>query len=71
LVDSGGWQPLTATVSTEGGLRWAGIAALRDGIPTVRLDFAPVLAKALRLTLAAGDATYHWTVHELTLVGVN
>jgi hypothetical protein len=70
-LDGASWHPLAVTMSTEGGLRWGGIALLRDGVAAVRLEFAPVVARALRLTLTAGDATFPWTVHELTLVAAD
>lgn len=61
------WRPLAAAASTEGDLRWGGFALLRSGIEAVRLDFPPVVARGLRLTLTAGDASFPWSVDELTL----
>ena len=68
--DGRAWRALAVTVSTEGALRWGGIALVRDGIAAMRLEFPPVLARALRLILTTGEATFPWTVHELTLVDV-
>jgi hypothetical protein len=46
------WHPLAARVSTEGELRWGGIALLRSGVEAVRLDF-PHPLRALRVTSPA------------------
>jgi hypothetical protein len=62
-------MPLAAEVRTEGRLRWAGTALLRDGVEAVRLDFAPVVLQALRLVLTRGDPVFDWSIHELTLFG--
>lgn len=67
--DGVAWQPLPARVSTQGDLRWGGIALLRNGVEAVRLDFAPTRLRALRLTLTRGDPVYDWSVHELTVYG--
>ena len=61
------WHPLSARISTEGDLRWGGIALLRSGVETVRLDFPPTPLRALRVTLTRGDPVFDWSVHELTL----
>jgi hypothetical protein len=66
-ADGTAWQPLPARVSTEGGLRWGGIALLRNGVESVRLDFPATVLRALRLTLTRGDPVYDWSVHELTV----
>jgi len=58
---------ISARVSTEGELRWGGIALLRSGVETVRLDFPPTSLRALRVTLTRGDPVFDWSVHELTL----
>jgi hypothetical protein len=68
-ADGASWQPLSVRVSTEGDLRWGGIALLRNGVQAVRLDFAPTVLRALRLTLTRGDPVYDWSVHELTVFG--
>jgi len=61
------WRPVGAARATEGPLRWGGTVPLRDGVTGVRLDFAPVRAAALRLTLTAGDPVFDWSIHELTV----
>jgi hypothetical protein len=61
------WRLLSTRLSTQGDLRWGGIALLRNGVQTVRLDFAPTVLRALRLTLTRGDPVYDWSVHELTV----
>jgi hypothetical protein len=66
-ADGASWRPLPARLSTEGDLRWGGIALLRNGVEAVRLDFAPTVLRALRLTLTRGDPVYDWSVHELTV----
>jgi hypothetical protein len=43
------------------------MALLRDGIEAVRLDFAPVVARALRVVLTRGDPVFDWSIHELTV----
>ena len=63
------WRPVEAGVRTEGRLRWGGVALLRDGIEAVRLDFAPVVVRALRLVLTRGDPVFDWSIHELTVYG--
>jgi hypothetical protein len=65
--DGAVWQRLATQLSTEGSLRWGGIALLRDGVESVRLDFPPTVLRALRLTLTRGDPVYDWSVHELTV----
>lgn len=65
--DGAVWRPLATRLSTEGGLRWGGIALLRDGVESVRLDFAPTVLRAIRLTLTRGDPVYDWSVHELAV----
>jgi hypothetical protein len=67
--DGVSWQPLRAEVRTEGRLRWGGVALLRDGIEAVRLDFPPIVVKALRLLLTRGDPVFDWSIHELTVYG--
>ena len=66
-ADGASWQALPTRVSTEGVLRWGGIALLRDGVDAVRLDFTPTVLRALRLILTRGDPVYDWSVHELTV----
>ena len=61
------WRALDATVSREGALRWGGIALLRDGTESVRLDFPPTGASALRLTLTRDDPVFDWSIHELVV----
>jgi hypothetical protein len=68
-ADGDTWRTLEVARTTDGGLRWGGIALLREGMAAVRFDFPPTRAKALRFTLTAADATFPWTVHELTVVG--
>jgi hypothetical protein len=68
-TDGTTWRRLAARSSTEGALRWGGIALLRDGVASVRLDFAPTVLRALRLILTRGDPVYDWSVHELTVYG--
>jgi hypothetical protein len=63
------WRPLAAEASLEGRLRWGGIALLRDGVESVRLDFPPAPLRALRLTLTRGDPVFDWSIHELTVYG--
>lgn len=65
------WHPLTTEVQTEGPHRWGGIALLRDGVEGVRLDFAPVRTRALRLSLTHGDPVFDWSIHELTVFGAD
>jgi hypothetical protein len=65
--DGATWRPIAVEVSTEGTLRWGGIALLRDGVQAVRLDFAPVRLRALRLTLTRGHPVFDWSIHELTV----
>ncbi len=65
--DGVGWRPLAAEVRREGAHRWGGIALLRDGVEAVRLDFAPVVLRALRLTLTRGDPIFDWSIHELAV----
>jgi hypothetical protein len=67
--DGASWRPLPARASSEGDLRWGGIALLRNGAEAVRLDFAPTVLRALRLTLTRGDPVYDWSVHDLTVYG--
>jgi hypothetical protein len=66
-TDGAAWHPLAARISTEGGLRWGGIALLREGVDAVRLDFPPTVLRALRLTLTRGDPVFDWSVHELAV----
>jgi hypothetical protein len=66
-VDGAAWRPLPTRLSTEGDLRWGGIALLRSGVESVRLDFPAATFRALRLTLTRGDPVYDWSVHELTV----
>lgn len=61
------WRPIPADLRTEGPLRWGGIALLHDGVEAVRLDFAPMRLRALRLTLTRGDPVFDWSIHELTV----
>jgi hypothetical protein len=68
-ADGASWRPLAPEVRTEGRLRWGGVALLRDGIEAVRLDFAPVVVRALRLVLTRGDPVFDWSIHELTVYG--
>jgi F5/8 type C domain-containing protein len=63
------WRPIPAVRQTQGGLRWAGITALQEGVEGVRLTFAPVRLRALRLTLTAGDPVFDWSIHELSVFG--
>ena len=67
--DGRDWRPLASRVSTEGELRWGGIALLRNGVEAVRLDFPPTTLRALRLTLTRGDPVYDWSVNELAVFG--
>ena len=66
-ADGDTWQPLDAQARTSGPHRWGGIALLRDGIDAVRLDLAPAVVRALRVTLTRGDPVVDWSVHELTV----
>jgi hypothetical protein len=36
-------------------------------VESVRLDFAPTVLRAIRLTLTRGDPVYDWSVHELAV----
>ena len=61
------WHPLAARLSTEGDLRWGGIALLRSGVEAVRLDFPRPPSALSASTLTRGDPVFDWSVHELTL----
>ena len=61
------WHPLAARISTEGELRWGGIALLRSGVEAVRLRLSPHPSAPSRVTLTRGDPVFDWSVHELTL----
>lgn len=65
--DGASWRPLAAVIRTEGRHIWGGIALLRDGVETVRVDFEPATLRALRLVLTRGDGVFDWSIHELTV----
>jgi hypothetical protein len=67
-VDGATWHALSAEPSTDGRLRWGGIALLRDGVEAVRFDFAPAVLSALRLRPTRGDPDAEWAIGELSVL---
>ena len=61
------WRPLTAELRGESAIRWGGITPLRGDLQALRLEFAPTMLRALRLTLTQGHWHYAWSVNELTV----
>jgi hypothetical protein len=68
-ADGARWEPLPATVRPEHGQRWGGFGLLDDGVAAIRVEFSPAALTALRLVLPAGDPTFDWSIHELTVYG--
>jgi hypothetical protein len=66
-ADGETWRPLTAELRGEGAIRWGGITPLRGDLQALRLEFAPTMLRALRLTLTQGHWRYAWSVNELTV----
>lgn len=62
------WEQQAVTCQTEGVLRWGGTHLLRDGVTTLTLTFPPTQARALRLTLKAGDRVFDWSIYDLDLL---
>jgi hypothetical protein len=67
--DGAHWQPLRATLRLERRHRWGGFGLLDDGAIAVHVDFPPIAVAALRIVLLAGDPTFDWSIHELTVYG--
>src|SRR5581483_6889558 len=65
--DGASWIPVRAALHVERGARWGGFALLGDQATALRLEFAPVAARALRVALPAGDPVFDWSIHELTV----
>ncbi|HEV8310879.1 MAG TPA: discoidin domain-containing protein [Methylomirabilota bacterium] len=61
------WRPIGVETHTEGLLRWGGITLLRDRAEALRLDFAPMTLRALRLTLTRVDPAFDWAIDELAV----
>ncbi len=65
--DGASWIPVRAALHVERDARWGGFALLGDRATALRLEFAPVAARALRVALPAGDPVFDWSIHELTV----
>jgi hypothetical protein len=65
------WERLAASIQSEHRYRWGGFGLLDDGVIALRLDFPPAAVAALRIVLPAGDPTFDWSIHELTVYGVD
>jgi len=66
-TDGATFSTLAPLVHRAGPMAWGGFTSLRDGVDTVRLDFAPTVLRGIRLTLRQGDAKKQWSVHELVV----
>jgi len=53
-ADGETWRPLIAELRGESAIRWGGITALRGDLQALRLEFAPTMLRALRLTPTQG-----------------
>jgi hypothetical protein len=70
-ADGRTWATLPGEVRHLGRLRWHGFGALRAGVDTVRVDLAPAVLRALRITLIDGDPTFDWSIHELAVLAAD
>jgi len=66
-TDGATFSTLAPLVHRAGPMAWGGFTWLRDGVDTVRLDFAPTVLRGIRLTLRQGDAKKQWSVLELVV----
>ncbi len=68
--DGARWERQAVALRTDGMLRWGGTHLLHDGVATLTLTltFPPTEARALRLTLTAGDGVFDWSIYDLDLL---
>jgi hypothetical protein len=67
--DGARWERLAVTLRPERRYRWGGFGLLDDGTLALRLEFPPIMVRALRLVLPAGDPVFDWSINELAVYG--